>query len=98
MNREEGFLQREKNDHLGGGIGYCGFADKNEDCNRTTQARHDNAGASSHVKTQRGAARRKDGYWNDRVDRNCLTGLAQSKFECPLQKEGYWYLSDIRIG
>jgi len=40
------------------------LADKSQDCNKTTIAQHDNAGASSHVKSQRGAAR-DDGYWTD---------------------------------
>jgi len=50
------------------------LADKSQDCNKTTITQHDNAGASSHVKSQRGAER-DDGYWTDWVDYNCLMGL-----------------------
>lgn len=44
--------------------GLLWLADKSQDCNKTTIAQHDNAGASSHVKSQRDAAR-DDGYWTD---------------------------------
>lgn len=60
--------------------GLLWIADKSQDCNKTTIAQHDNAGASSHVKSQRGAAR-EDGYWTDWVGYNCLMGLEpQAKF------------------